>query len=385
MRIVLLLFAFTYSSFLAEAQSANVIVGAEQTDQYLPLLKNKKVGVLANQTSVIGDKHIVDVLQTNNINVVKVFAPEHGFRGNKSDGMDIKNSIDQLTGIAIESIYGENKYIPAKLLYGLDVVIFDIQDVGVRFYTYISAMQYMMDACAKTNTKFIVLDRPNPNGMYVDGPILDPKLKSYIGVQPIPVVHGLTVGELAQMINGECWLENGKCDLTVIPVKNYNHKTVYSLPIYPSPNLPNDQAIKLYPSLALFEGTVISVGRGTYEPFTQIGHPEFTDLPHNFTPESISNMSVNPPLEGKKCYGYNLKDIAFKPQFTLKYLLEFYEQFENKSAFFTSYFNKLIGNTVTMQQIKDGLSEKEIKATWATKLSAYKKMRKKYLLYADFE
>lgn len=385
MRIALLLFTYTISSLIALAQTGNIIVGAEQSDQYFPLLKDKKVGVLANQTSVIGEKHIVDVLQDNDINIIKVFAPEHGFRGNKSDGMDIKNSIDQITGIAIESIYGENKYIPAKLLDGLDVVIFDIQDVGVRFYTYISAMQYMMDACAKTNTKFIVLDRPNPNGMYVDGPILDPKLKSYIGVQPIPVVHGLTVGELAQMINGEGWLENGKCDLTVIPVKNYNHKTVYSLPIYPSPNLPNDQAIKLYPSLALFEGTVISIGRGTNEPFTQIGHPEFTDLPHSFTPESISNMSVNPPLEGKKCYGYNLKDIAFKPQFTLKYLLEFYEQFENKSAFFTSYFNKLIGNTVTMQQIKDGLSEKEIKATWATKLSAYKKMRKKYLLYADFE
>ena len=369
---------------ISVAQSQSIIVGAEQTELYFHHLQNKKVGVLANQTSVIGEKHIVDVLKENDINVVKVFAPEHGFRGNKSDGMDIKNSIDQLTGIAIESIYGENKYIPKKLLDGLDVVVFDIQDVGVRFYTYISAMQYMMDACAATNTKMIVLDRPNPNGMYVDGPVLDLKLKSYIGVQPIPVVHGLTVGELAQMINGEGWLENGKCDLMVIPVKNYNHKTVYPLPIYPSPNLPNDQAIKLYPSLALFEGTAISVGRGTYEPFTQIGHPEFTDLPHSFTPESISNMSVNPPLEGKKCYGYNLKDIAFKPQFTLKYLIEFYERFENKSVFFTSYFNKLIGNTVTMQQIKDGLSEKEIKATW-TKLTAYKKMRKKYLLYADFE
>ncbi|MEQ8924818.1 MAG: DUF1343 domain-containing protein [Fulvivirga sp.] len=386
--IVLFILLLTNISCIGQQKntdSEGIIVAAAQTDLYLPLLSEKKVALLANHSSLVGDTHLVDLLLENGVTITKVLAPEHGFRGDKSDGVDIKDSKDEKTGIQIISIYGDNKFIPEKLINDVDVLIFDIQDVGVRFYTYITAMHYAMEACAKTGTKFIVLDRPNPNGMYVDGPILDPKMKSYIGVHPIPVVHGLTVGELATMINGEGWLSIGKCELTVIPVKNYTHATTYSLPVKPSPNLPNDQAIKLYPSLALFEGTVVSVGRGTQQPFTIIGHPEFAELKYTFTPQSIPGMSVNPPLEGKKCYGYDLSYINFKPQFTLKYLLEFYAMSDEKDKFFKDYFNKLIGNTTTMQQIKDGLSERDIKATWAGKLATYKKMRKKYLLYKDFE
>ncbi|QSE99276.1 exo-beta-N-acetylmuramidase NamZ family protein [Fulvivirga lutea] len=368
-----------------QPNSEAIVVGAEQTQLYLPLLNDKKVALLANHSSLVGEQHIVDVLLANKVNIVKVLAPEHGFRGDKSDGVDIKDAKDEKTGIPIVSIYGDNKYIPEKLISDVDVLLFDIQDVGVRFYTFITAMHYAMEACAKTGTKFIVLDRPNPNGMYVDGPILDPKKKSYVGVHPIPIVHGLTVGELATMINGEGWLEAGKCELTVIFVKGYTHSTVYSLPVKPSPNLPNDQSIKLYPSLALFEGTAVSVGRGTQQPFTIIGHPELTELKYSFTPKSIPGMSVNPPLEGKKCYGYDLSKIDFKPHFTLKYLLEFYEMFDEQDQFFKDYFNKLVGNDSTIQQIKAGLSERDIKATWASKLNAYKKMRKKYLLYKDFE
>lgn len=384
--LILLYFTISLNCYVSAQQSSNNIkVGAERLNEYLPLLENKRVGLLANHSSLIGSDHLVDILFKNNIDIVKVFAPEHGFRGDRSDGVDIKDSKDEKTGIAIVSIYGDNKYMPEKLLEDVDVLLFDIQDVGVRFYTFISAMHYAMEACAKTGTKFIVLDRPNPNGMYIDGPILDLKLKSYVGMHPIPVVHGLTVGELAQMINGERWLTNGKCDLTVIPATGYDHSMTYSLPVKPSPNLPNDQAIKLYPSLALFEGTVISVGRGTPYPFNIIGHPEFTNLNYSFTPVSLPGMSVSPPLEGKKCYGYDLSKVDFKPQFTLKYLLEFYNRYEKKQDFFKDYFNKLVGNTITMQQIKDGLSEREIKATWAGKLASYKKVRKKYLLYKDFE
>ncbi|MTI38493.1 exo-beta-N-acetylmuramidase NamZ family protein [Fulvivirga lutimaris] len=362
-------------------------VGAENLTEYLPLLKDKKVALLANHSSLVGNTHLVDTLLSNQIGIVKVFAPEHGFRGDRPDGAKIDNTKDPKTGIPIVSMYGKNKSLPVELLEGVDVLIFDIQDVGVRFFTYISAMAYAMKSCAASGTKFIVLDRPNPNGMLVDGPMLDSAFSSYVGMLPIPAVHGLTVGELAKMINGEGWTGDNKCELTVIPVKNYDHGMPYNLPVKPSPNLPSDKAITLYPSLALFEGTVISVGRGTYQPFLQYGHPSFTDLNYSFTPVSIPNMSAKPPLENQKCYGYSFEDIDVKHGFTLKYLLDAYNKFEDKESFFlkTNYFNLLMGNDKTMQQIKSGMDEAAIEATWKPGLELYKEMRKKYLLYKDFE
>ncbi|MEQ8576067.1 MAG: DUF1343 domain-containing protein, partial [Fulvivirga sp.] len=291
-----------------QAADKTIRVGAESLDEYLPLLKDKKVALLANHSSLVGKTHLVDTLLSNDVNIVKVFAPEHGFRGDRPDGATIDNTKDPNTGIPIVSMYGKNKSLPVELLEGVDVLIFDIQDVGVRFFTYISAMAYAMKSCATSGTKFIVLDRPNPNGMLVDGPMLDSAFSSYVGALPLPAVHGLTVGELAKMINGEGWTGNKKCDLTIIPVKNYDHSMPYILPVKPSPNLPSDKSIILYPSLALFEGTAISVGRGTYKPFIQYGHPSFTDLKHTFTPVSIPDMSAKPPLENQKCYGYSFED-----------------------------------------------------------------------------
>lgn len=366
-------------------EAAEMSIGAENIEAYLPLLQNKRVGILANHSSLIGKTHLVDTLLSLNIEVIKVFAPEHGFRGDRPDGALISNSKDVATGLPIVSLYGKNKTLPVELLQDIDVLLFDIQDVGVRFYTYISAMHYAMESCATSGKQFIVLDRPNPNGMYIDGPILDSAKQSYVGMHTIPVVHGLTVGELAKMINGEGWLKDGQCDLTVVPVNNYNHSMSYSLPVKPSPNLPNDQAIVLYPSLGLFEGTDISVGRGTYEAFLQIGHPTFINMPHQFTPVSIEGMSKYPPQENNTCYGYDLSKIDFKPQFTLKYVIEFYQLFGDKENYFKDYFNTLIGNTITMKQIEDGMSEEEIKSHWQEDLNSYKAMRKKYLLYPDFE
>ena len=365
----------------------SITVGAEQLNDYLPLLKGKKVALLANHSSLVGKTHLVDTLLGHKVNIVKVFAPEHGFRGDRPDGATVDNTKDPKTGISIVSMYGKNKSLPVELLEGVDVLIFDIQDVGVRFFTYISAMAYAMKSCAATGTEFLVLDRPNPNGMLVDGPMLDSAFSSYVGMLPVPAVHGLTVGELAKMINGEGWTGDSKCKLTVIPVNNYNHSMPYDLPVKPSPNLPSDKAITLYPSLALFEGTVISVGRGTYQPFLQYGHPSLTDLKHTFTPVSIPNMSAKPPLENQKCYGYSLENVDVKHGFTLKYLLDAYNKFEDKESFFlkTNYFNLLMGNNKTMQQIKAGMDEEAIKATWKPDLEAYKVMRKKYLLYKDFE
>lgn len=370
-----------------EKTSPQLKVGAENIDDYLPLLKDKKVALLANHSSLVNKTHLADTLLSLDINIIKVFAPEHGFRGDRPDGETIDSSKDPKTGIPIVSMYGKNKSLPASLLEDVDVLIFDIQDVGVRFFTYISAMAYAMKSCAISDTKFLVLDRPNPNGMFVDGPMLDSAFSSYIGMLPIPVAHGLTVGELAEMINGEKWIGDKPCDLTVAKITGYNHKMGYDLPVKPSPNLPSDKSIILYPSLALFEGTAISVGRGTYEPFVQYGHPSFTDLKHTFTPVSIPNMSSKPPLENQKCYGYSFENTEVKPEFTLRYLLDAYNQFQDKESFFlkTNYFNLLVGNDQTMKQIKSGMTEAQIKATWQADLEKYKTKRKKYLLYKDFE
>ncbi len=359
-----------------------VMVGADQLNLLLPKLEGKNVALVVNHTSLVGGTHLADTLMASGVTVKKVFAPEHGFRGSAADGEKIADGIDAKTGLPIVSLYGSNRKPTAEQLADIDVVVFDIQDVGTRFYTYISTMHYVMEACAENGRKMIILDRPNPNGHYVDGPLRTPELKSFVGMHPIPIVHGLTVGELALMIDGEGWLENGvKCDFEIIPVKNWTHDDFYSLPVKPSPNLPNDQAVRLYPSLCLFEGTVISVGRGTQIPFLIIGNPEFTDLPFTFTPEPIAGMSNHPPHEGKLCYGLDLRDVKVEPRIDLGYLIDFYNRYPNKDEFFRGSFDRLAGTPVLKQQIRDGLSEQAIRATWEKDLDAYREMRKKYLMY----
>lgn len=359
-----------------------VQVGADQMDVLLPKLKNKNIALVVNHTSLVEQTHITDTLISSGISIKKVFAPEHGFRGAAADGEKINDAFDSRTGLPILSLYGSNRKPAPGQLADVDVVIFDIQDVGTRFYTYISTMHLVMEACAEQGKKMIILDRPNPNGSYVDGPVRVPSLQSFVGMHPIPIVHGLTVGELAQMINGEGWLENGvKCDVEIIPVKNWTHKDFYSLPVKPSPNLPNDQAVKLYPSLCLFEGSVISVGRGTQTPFLIIGNPEFTDMPFSFTPVAIPGMSNDPPHKGKTCYGLDLRNAEVEPRINLKYLLDFYNKYSDKDKFFTGSFDRLAGTPILKEQIKKGLTEEQIRATWQQDLDAYRTMRAKYLLY----
>lgn len=355
--------------------------GAEQTEKYLPLLQGKNIALVVNQTSVIQNTHLVDSLFSYHLRLKTIFAPEHGFRGEADAGAHVANGIDTKTKLPIISLYGNNKKPTPEQLKGIDLVIFDIQDVGVRFYTYISTMHYIMEACAENNIPLLILDRPNPNGMYIDGPVLDMKFHSFVGMHPIPVLHGLTVGELAQLINGENWLKDSvQCDLTIIPCINYTHKTTYSLPIKPSPNLPNDQAIALYPSLCFFEGTVVSVGRGTDIPFQVYGHPSWkTD--YSFTPKSTSG-ATNPPFKNQVCFGYNLEEVT-SDGFTLSYLIQAYKNTPDKTNFISSnsFFNKLVGNDLLSKQLSEGLTENEIRKTWEPALSEYKKLRLKYVLY----
>lgn len=373
------------------AQAKNVIVGAERIDQYLSLLKGKSVGLVVNQTSVIGSTHLLDTLLSLGIDVELVFAPEHGFRGTADAGEHVSNGVDPKTKTAIVSLYGDNKKPKPGQLKDLDMLVFDIQDVGVRFYTYISTLQYVMEACAENNKPLVILDRPNPNGHYVDGPVLDTQYRSFVGMQPIPVVHGMTIGEYAKMLNGEKWLDNEEqCTLTVIPCLNYDHKTFYALPVKPSPNLPNMTAIYLYPSLCFFEGTNnVSLGRGTEKPFQIYGSDLFPDnLPYSFTPKSMDGAK-NPPLLDKQCFGYDLSNIPLdtlrKQKFTLKYLLDAYKLSTDKSKFFNSFFIKLSGKGSLRVQTEKGLSEKAIKLSWKVQLAQFKEIRKKYLLYKDFE
>ncbi len=373
------------------AQAKNVIVGAERIDQYLSLLKGKSVGLVVNQTSVIGSTHLLDTLLSLGIDVELVFAPEHGFRGTADAGEHVSNGVDPKTKTAIVSLYGDNKKPKPGQLKDLDMLVFDIQDVGVRFYTYISTLQYVMEACAENNKPLVILDRPNPNGHYVDGPVLDTQYRSFVGMQPIPVVHGMTIGEYAKMLNGEKWLDNEEqCTLTVIPCLNYDHKTFYALPVKPSPNLPNMTAIYLYPSLCFFEGTNnVSLGRGTEKPFQIYGSDLFPDnLPYSFTPKSMDGAK-NPPLLDKQCFGYDLSNIPLdtlrKQKFTLKYLLNAYKLSSDKSKFFNSFFIKLSGKGSLRVQTEKGISEKSIKLSWKVQLAQFKEIRKKYLLYKDFE
>ena len=369
-------------------------VGANQTENYLKLLQGKRVGVVGNQSSVIFKKieqnhgeesytHLVDSLLSLNIDVKKVFSPEHGFRGTADAGEKISDEKDPRTGLPIISLYGDNRKPKPDQLKGLDILIFDIQDVGVRFYTYISTLHYVMEACAEANLPLVILDRPNPNGNYVDGPMLEKAYTSFVGMHPIPVAHGMTIGEYAKMVNGEKWLKNAiQCDLTVIPMANYNHDMAYSLPIKPSPNLPNDQSIDLYPSLCFFEGTNVSVGRGTNKQFQVFGSPDLDKniFTYQFTPVPNEGAKT-PPHLNELCYGKDLSNTKVEPGLNLDYLIQSYAHTSNKSKYFNAFFVKLAGTAKLQQQIEQGLSEKEIKATWTEGLEAFKKVREQYLLY----
>ena len=360
-------------------------VGAERAELYLPLLQGKRIGLVGNQTSILpqsNNKHVVDFLLENGIQVKKVFVPEHGFRGTADAGEKVDNSVDTKTGLPIVSLYGNNKKPSAEQIKDLDIVIFDLQDVGTRFFTYISTMHYVMEACAEQGKKMIIFDRPNPNGGYIDGPMLKPGFESFVGMHNIPIVHGLTVGELAKMINGEKWLKGGQTvDLEVIPVENWSHDQSYNLPIKPSPNLPNDLSIKLYPSTCLFEGTVVSLGRGTYFPFQVYGYPDPKFGDFTFTPVSIDGMSKTPPHQDQLCYGRDLRGESMNHQFTLSYLLEAYHKSEMKEKFFNNYFNTLVGTDELKKQILAGESEAEIRESWKAGHEVYKEKREKYLIY----
>ncbi|MDQ3682451.1 MAG: DUF1343 domain-containing protein [Bacteroidota bacterium] len=397
-----------------------ILPAAERLELYLPLLKGKKLAVFANQTSMVGDKHLVDVLQQSGIPIKVIFGPEHGFRGTADAGEKVENVIDKATGVPVVSLYGKKRKPSKEDLQDVDVMLFDIQDVGVRFYTYISSLQEYMETAIEFNLPLIVLDRPNPNGHYVDGPVLEPKFKSFVGMQPVPIVYGMTVGEYAKMLLGEGWLSKEAMDaytknvmaaiyppgakyfgLTIIPCGNYTHKSKYVLPVKPSPNLPDIGSIYWYPSTCFFEGTVLSEGRGTDKPFQVFGHPSLPKDLYSFTPTSREGAK-EPKLKDQLCYGWNisgtpeeiLKKIDNKIQ--LSWLTNAYKLFPDKSNFFISskkekleetdyFFNKLAGNAKLMQQVKNGVAEKDIRKTWEPKLNEFKKTRKKYLLYADFE
>ena len=405
MRKIQLYIIFVISLIFSHSSSANIydpdtdnsvelnneiIMGADRIDVVKELVKKKRVGLIANQTSVLSNgEHLLDAMLDEGINVVKVFAPEHGFRGTEDAGAYITNSRDMKTGIQIVSIYGNNKKPTASQLSDIDVLIFDIQDVGTRFYTYISTMHYAMEACAENYVEFIVLDRPNPND-YVDGPVRKNGFLSFVGVDPIPVLHGLTVGELARMINGEGWILTGKksCRLFVIPMKNWSHGDPYNLPIKPSPNLPDNISIKLYPSICFFEGTNISVGRGTTFPFQVLGNPDKKYGEFTFTPQSIKGMDTNPMYKGKICYGSDLRNEDFKGGLSLHFILDFYRKSGyNQKEFFAraSWFDILAGTDALRLQIIKGLSEDEIRKSWESDLFEYEKIREKYLIYDNYK
>lgn len=359
------------------------IIGAAQFDAYLPLLKNKNIALVVNQTSMVGNTHLVDTLLAQNIAIKKIFAPEHGFRGMADAGEHVEDGIDKKTKLPIISLYGKHRKPTIEDFENIDVVIFDIQDVGVRFYTYISTMHYVMEACAEQNKKFIVLDRPNPNGQYIAGPVLDLEFKSFVGMHPIPIVHGLTVGELAQMINGEKWLKNETfCDLEVIKVKGYSHEDNYVLPVKPSPNLPNQRSILLYPSLCLLEPTIISIGRGTNFPFQVAGYPDSTYGEFNFQPVSIEGASKYPKHENNVCYGEDLRELPTNTGFSIEWLLKYYQKHPSDS-FFTSpsFFDKLAGTSTLRKQIQSGISQQKIEESWQIDLNIYLEMSKKYRIY----
>ncbi len=370
---------FFFILFNLSAQSQQISVGAEQTDKYLDLLKNKRVGVIANHTSLINKVHIVDSLLDLEIKIVKIFSPEHGFRGNEDAGKKINDGIDKKTNLKIISLYGKNKKPKTSQLEDLDVLVFDIQDVGVRFYTYLSTLHYIIQAAGENNIDVIVLDRPNPNISYIDGPVLEREFSSFVGLHPVPILYGMTIGEYAKMINGENWAKS-KCNLTVIPIENYSREKAYDLPVRPSPNLPNSKSINLYASLCLFEGTSISVGRGTEYPFQHFGSP-LLESNYSFVPVKGYGSS-HPKHENKKCYGLDLRYIDIHlTEINLKWLINCYREIEDKSQFFNKFFDKLAGTNKLRQDIIKGLSDYEIKKSWEKDIANFNKIRKKYLIY----
>ncbi len=412
--VVLSLFANAQAKFgksnynRGSGKETGIQTGAENMKQYLSLLKGKGVAIFANQTSIVGNKHLVDTLRKLGVNIKVIFAPEHGFRGTADAGEKIGNYTDQQTGIPVVSLYGSKRRPSKEDLTGVDVMLFDIQDVGVRFYTFISSLEYYIESAMENGKCVIILDRPNPNGHYVDGPVLEPVFKSFVGMQPVPIVYGMTIGEYAQMIYEEEWLapkyyelagRNGKFEMTVVPCTGYLHTTMYELPVKPSPNLPNNQAIWLYPSTCFFEGTVLSEGRGTNKQFQIFGHPSLPNTLISFTPHSMDGAKT-PKLQDQLCFGWDLsgtkeevlKEVNHRVQ--LKWLLEAYKLFPDKNAFFITpatnkpedfFFNKLAGNSTLMQQLKENKSEEDIRKSWEPALSNFKAIRKKYLIYKDFE
>lgn len=361
--------------------------GAWSTETYLPLLGNKQVGLVVNHTSLIEATHLADSLLQRGVRIKKIFAPEHGLRGLADAGEVIKDGVDVKTGIRVVSLYGEKKKPSPADLDGIDVIVFDIQDVGVRFYTYISTLHYIIESAGENNIPLIVLDRPNPNGHYIDGPLLDTaKYRSFVGMHPIPVVYGMTMGELAQMIAEEGWVKS-KCNLTVIPCANYDHDTPYELPVRPSPNLPNQRAILLYPGLCFFEGTVASVGRGTSFPFQVVGHPDYPDTSFSFVPQPMPG-AMKPPLEGQVCYGIDLRKAKVDSLFNsakmdLTVLLDFYNKMPKERFFNASWFDKLAGGPSFRESIQKGMTEAQIRESWVRDIEAFKIKRAKYLLYPD--
>lgn len=370
-----------------------IIPGAENLEKYLPQIQDKNVGIVTNQTGMVKQTHLVDTLLALGVNVLKVFSPEHGFRGTADAGEYVEDNIDKKTGLPIISLYGANRKPRYDQLKDLDVIIFDLQDVGVRFYTYISTLHYVMEACAEYELPLIVLDRPNPNAHYIDGPVLDTnQVNSFVGMHPVPVVYGMTIGEYGKMINGEKWMKNNlQCDLSVIPIENYNHTMFYSLPVSPSPNLPNDRSIELYPSICFFEGTVLSIGRGTEKQFQVIGHPKLKNVEnadYSFTP--LPNIGAkNPVLNGQKCYGFDLTrnnsifDKYEKRALNLSFIIKTYELFPDKDNFFlkNNFFDLLAGNKTLRKQIINKVPEHEIRKSWENNLEEFKTIREKYLIY----
>lgn len=388
MKTILLITILLCGTLLCQAQKEPVIVGAEQAEAYFPLLKNKRIAIFSNHTGRIGEKHLLDILLENKFNVVAIFSPEHGFRGKADAGEHVSNSVDPETGVPILSLYDGKSQKPSQAsMRKFDLLIVDIQDVGLRFYTYYISMVRLMDACAEYDRKMLLLDRPNPNGHYVDGPILDMKYQSGVGALPIPIVHGMTLGELAQMVNGEKWLPGSRvCDLTVIPCKNYTHQTLYRLPIPPSPNLPDMKSIYLYPSTCLFEGTPVSLGRGTPLPFQVYGHPAMKGYSYSFTPRSTAGAK-NPPQLNKLCHGVNLSGLSDeeirRKGVDLSYVIDAYRNLKMGDRFFRPFFELLVGTDYVRKMIEQGKSADEIKAMWKDDVDQFKVRRKPYLLYKE--
>ncbi len=387
--ILLAYFLVTGCSNSTEHSEPKLKVGAERSEIYLPLLEGKKVGLVVNQSSMVDSVHLINYLVRKGVDVKGIYAPEHGYKGNVERGKHVDGEIDAETGIPVYSLYGKNHKPSPEILKDIEVMVFDMQDVGVRFFTYIYTMTRVMEASAENGIKVVVLDRPNPIGYYVDGPMLKPGFESGIGLFPIPVIHGLTVGEFAMMVNGEHWLKDGiQCDLEVIKVENYTHETKYQLPVFPSPNLAEMKSIYLYPSICLFEGADVNEGRGTYKPFQVFGAPYYTPQDFSYVPKSIPVLALHPKFEGETCYGYDLSNMTLSElqdirQLEIKYVIDFYNKCDDKENFFTSFFDKLAGTDQLRLQIIEGKTEEQIRASWQEDLDKFKLMRKNYLLYDE--